>query len=74
MKQFDAHFVVTILRLEDWEHTLYSKGFVGDSAEYHYRQNARSLRNNNPHAVTGDSYNGQVQVPCHVLYHLPNNN
>jgi len=36
--------------------------------------NARTLRNKNPRAVTSDPYEGQVQVPCHVLYNLPTNN
>jgi hypothetical protein len=35
MKQFASRFVVTILRLEDWEQTLYSKSYIGDRAEYH---------------------------------------
>jgi len=35
MEQFPVHFVVMILRLEDWEQTLYSKRYVGDSADYH---------------------------------------
>jgi len=35
MKQFASHFVVTILRLEDWDQTLNSKSYIGDSAEYH---------------------------------------
>jgi len=42
-RQFAAHIVVTVLRLKSWEQTLYSKSYVDDSAEYHYRHNARSL-------------------------------
>jgi hypothetical protein len=61
MKQFAAHIVITILRFEDWDQTLYSKSSFGDCAEYHSRHNARSLRDKNPPAVIGDPYKVQVQ-------------